>query len=182
MARKLALILMWLALCDGALADNAIVKLLAQAQQGDAKALGALRMELATTQGQSAEFQHVIEVFRAGALDRNAQAQFELGYLFEQGLGVPRDYHQAERWYQQAAQRGLTDAQFRLGRMYYEGLASGSNRRLGYIWLAIAAENGYQAALRYRDACAARLAPDDLAKARKEAAALLVSTRQGAAK
>jgi len=50
-----------------------------------------------------------------------AQAQFDLGVLYAQGLGVQRDLTVAERWYRKAAEQGNAEAEFALGQMYSRG-------------------------------------------------------------
>ena len=39
-------------------------------------------------------------------------AQFNLGFLFEKGLGVAQDYAQAARWYMKVAEQGDEEAQY----------------------------------------------------------------------
>ena len=51
----------------------------------------------------------------------NADAQFDLGVMYELGQGVPQDGKTAVKWYRLAAEQGLADAQFNLGVMYAEG-------------------------------------------------------------
>ena len=50
-----------------------------------------------------------------------AEAQSNLGVLYERGEGVPRDYAEAVRWYRLAAKQGHLAAQHNLGVMYFEG-------------------------------------------------------------
>ena len=51
----------------------------------------------------------------------NAAAQYNLGAMYENGQGVPRDNAEAEKWYRLAAGQGLADAQFTLGVRYENG-------------------------------------------------------------
>jgi len=50
-----------------------------------------------------------------------AEAQFDLGVLYAQGKGVPRDLPMAESWYRKAAEQGNAEAEFALGQMYSRG-------------------------------------------------------------
>lgn len=59
--------------------------------------------------------------WKAAADAGQAPAQFDLGLLYAQGLGVKRDLAQAERWYRKAAEQGNTEAEFALGQMYSRG-------------------------------------------------------------
>ena len=42
----------------------------------------------------------------------NADAQFNLGFMYEKGWGVPQDYKTAVKWYRLAAEQGDADSQF----------------------------------------------------------------------
>ena len=59
--------------------------------------------------------------FRALAEQGNASAQFNVGSMYDNGLGVPEDDHQALSWYRKAAMQELAPAQFTLGSLYYTG-------------------------------------------------------------
>src|SRR5581483_5732268 len=50
-----------------------------------------------------------------------AEAQFDLGVLYAQGLGVRRDLTEATKWYKKAANQGNAEAEFALGQMYSRG-------------------------------------------------------------
>ena len=177
--RTLAVLLMGLLASATVRAATGVENLLAAAQRGDGKAETALRMQLAAgTTPASDELGRVTDALRTAALTGNADAQNRFAYLFEAGIGMPRDYHQAERWYLRAAEQGMPAAQYRLGRMYHEGLLVGKDRRRGYIWLSLAAESGFPDAPHWRDLAARTLAPDDLAKARAEAAVTLAKIRK----
>jgi hypothetical protein len=59
--------------------------------------------------------------WKAGAEAGQAEAQFDLGVLYAQGLGVQRDMTAAERWYRKSAEQGNAEAEFALGQMYSRG-------------------------------------------------------------
>ena len=48
----------------------------------------------------------------------DATAQFNLGYIYARGQGMPQDYTQAVQWYQRAAEQGDAHAQTMLGVLY----------------------------------------------------------------
>ncbi|NCX22776.1 MAG: sel1 repeat family protein, partial [Betaproteobacteria bacterium] len=56
--------------------------------------------------------------FRSAAQQGVADAQYNLGVMYEKGRGVAQDYGEAVRWYQMAAQQGYKEAQYNLGVMY----------------------------------------------------------------
>ena len=51
----------------------------------------------------------------------NASAQFNLGWMYYTGQGVPQDYKEAVKWYCLAAEQGYASAQCSLGEMHYGG-------------------------------------------------------------
>ncbi|EET45193.1 Sel1 repeat protein [Neisseria sicca ATCC 29256] len=42
----------------------------------------------------------------------NADAQFNLGLMYDSGRGVRQDYTKAVQWYRKAAEQGVAEAQF----------------------------------------------------------------------
>ncbi len=50
-----------------------------------------------------------------------AEAQFDLGVLYAQGLGVRRDLTEAANWYRKAAEQGNAEAEYALGHFYSRG-------------------------------------------------------------
>ncbi len=51
----------------------------------------------------------------------DADAQYNLGFMYGNGKGVPQDYREAVKWYRKAAEQGLAKAQSNLGFMYGNG-------------------------------------------------------------
>ena len=51
----------------------------------------------------------------------DADAQYNLGLMYDKGYGVPQDYGQARQWYEKAAAQGKTNAQYNLGVLYVNG-------------------------------------------------------------
>jgi TPR repeat protein len=72
----------------------------------------------------------------------NAQASFNLGILYEDGLGVLQDNQQAIVHYEKAAQAGSSKAQYRLGLLYSAGLKIPKDDIKADKWLAAAAAQG----------------------------------------
>jgi len=69
----------------------------------------------------SKDYQRAFEEWKLSAGAGDAEAQFDLGVLYAQGLGVPRDLSEAARWYRKAALQGYAEARFAMGRMYSQG-------------------------------------------------------------
>jgi TPR repeat protein len=52
---------------------------------------------------------------------QNADAMYRLGYSYQWGYGVKRDYQQGRQWYEKAAAAGSTKAMNNLGLLYENG-------------------------------------------------------------
>lgn len=50
----------------------------------------------------------------------HADAQYCLGEIYENGLGIIQDYEEAAKWYRKAAEQGNVNAQCMLGYIYCE--------------------------------------------------------------
>lgn len=55
------------------------------------------------------------------ALQGDVQAQCDLAFMYYEGKGVEKNYTEAAKWYQEAANAGNAVAQSQLGNMYYLG-------------------------------------------------------------
>ncbi len=72
-------------------------------------------------------------------------AQYNLGIMYEKGLGLPLDPQQAQHWYRLAAAQKLWPAQYALGRLLSQR-PDPAERRQALSWYQQAAENGSVAA------------------------------------
>ena len=73
----------------------------------------------------------------------NASAQFNVGSIYDNGLGVPEDDHQALSWYHKAAMQNHAHAEFALGLMYGNGLSVPKDDRQAVFWYRKAAQHGH---------------------------------------
>jgi hypothetical protein len=71
-----------------------------------------------------------------------AEAQNELGSIYEDGRGVPQDYSQSLYWYRKAAEQGYATAQFKLAYMYEYGRGVSQDYSQALFWYRKAAEQG----------------------------------------
>ena len=79
---------------------------------------------------------------RAKAEAGNAEAQFNLGEMYANGRGVPKDDAQAVSWLRKAAGRGHAKAQLGLGGMYFSGRGVPQNYAIAVLWIRYAAQQG----------------------------------------
>ena len=67
------------------------------------------------------DFATALREFRPLAEQGHAEAQYNLGFMYWNGNGVPKDDTEAVRWYRLAADQGVAQAQNNLGIMYAVG-------------------------------------------------------------
>jgi TPR repeat protein len=73
-------------------------------------------------------------------------AQNNLGKMYYNGIGVPKDYKEAVNWYRKAAQHGEANSQFKLALMYDNGRGVPEDDKEAVKWYIKAAEQGYAVA------------------------------------
>ena len=101
----------------------------------------------------------------------NPRAQGRLGFMYENGFGVPQNYAAAADLYQRAAAQGDVFAQSRLGLSYDKGHGVRQNVILSYKWLDLAAaraagrERDYYR--RLRDAVASKMTSDQIVEGQR---------------
>ncbi|MDD5211819.1 MAG: tetratricopeptide repeat protein [Sulfuricurvum sp.] len=76
------------------------------------------------------------------ALRGEKNAQFEVGVMYERGIGVNLNQFEAAKWYEKAAMQGHMDAQYNMGIMYASGRGVEQNDRFAMMWLASSAKQG----------------------------------------
>lgn len=76
------------------------------------------------------------------AAQGNANAQNNLGDMYEQGWGVERDFTDALKWYRKAAAQGQAYGQLNVGIMYRLGLGVEQDNAQALIWCRKAAAQG----------------------------------------
>ena len=69
-----------------------------------------------------------------------------LGWMYENGKGVPQDYEKAVELYKKAADTKSGYAQNRLGELYENGYCGQVNLEEALKWYKLAAENAYDGA------------------------------------
>ena len=90
----------------------------------------------------SGDYTTAFKEFAASAEQGNVDAQYNLGYMYDEGQGVPQDYKQAVKWYTKAAEQGDVRAQNNLGLMYDNGQGVPQDYKQAVKWYTKAAEQG----------------------------------------
>ncbi|SMN12238.1 hypothetical protein SPBRAN_451 [uncultured Candidatus Thioglobus sp.] len=74
---------------------------------------------------------------------KDAESQYQLGLMYELGLGVDKDLPQAFEWYQKSANQNHPKAQYNLGIFYALGKGVGKDIAQSKQWIRCAHDNGY---------------------------------------
>jgi TPR repeat protein len=117
------------------------------------------------------DYVRAVTVLSPLALHGNARAQALLGFMYENGFGVPQAYDAAADLYQRAAVLGDPSAQSRLGLLYDKGHGVPQNAVLSYKWLDLAAahtarrERDYY--LRLRNAVASKMSSGQIVEGQR---------------
>ena len=72
----------------------------------------------------------------------DAEAQYNLGVMYDEGTSVAQDLGKAAEWYRKAAEQGFVDAQANLGMMYYQGQGVGCDFVQASQLMQVAADKG----------------------------------------
>ncbi len=111
-------------------------------------------LALAPGQSTAGDFQTGVEAAAAGDYETalalwqplaeagHVDAQFNLGLMFDNGIGVPRNQETAAMWYRRAAEAGDRTAQSYLGEMYAKGQGVEQNFEQAVEWYEKAAFRG----------------------------------------
>ena len=113
-----------------------------------------LSMLLASGVASAADFSKGLQAYKAGdfktalaewtplAEQGNADAQFNLALMYDNGRGAPENDKTAVKWFTKAAEQGLAGAQSYLGAMYANGEGVPKNDKTAVKWYTLAAEQG----------------------------------------
>ena len=93
---------------------------------------------LAAKQGHANALNSLMVIAEKGLAD----AQRNLGVLYENGQGVPKDYKTAVKWYRLAAKQGNAFAQNNLGSMYSKGQGVQRDDKTAVKWFRLSAKQG----------------------------------------
>lgn len=66
-------------------------------------------------------FPLAVKEFRASAEKGDVESQFNIGLMYEQGIGVGKDEKAAYAWYRKSAEQGNSNAQYNLAVLYENG-------------------------------------------------------------
>jgi uncharacterized protein len=91
---------------------------------------------------ESGDYATALKEWKPLAEQGAADAQYNLGVMYDKGRGVPQNNKDAVKWYRLAAEQGNANAQFNLGNMYYNGQGVLQDYKEAAKWYRLAAEQG----------------------------------------
>ncbi len=83
-----------------------------------------------------------VQEFRQAAEAGDANSQFNLALMYEQGIGVGKDEKAAVTWYRKSAEQGNSNAQYNLAVLYENGRGTAVNFAEANQWYRKAAVQG----------------------------------------
>lgn len=81
-----------------------------------------------------ADYKTALSVWMPAAQEGDAEAQANVGEIFERGLGGAANYQAAVIWYRKAAEQGNARAQYNLGTLYEQGLGVEKDQTQALNW------------------------------------------------
>ncbi|MCZ7597638.1 MAG: sel1 repeat family protein [Gammaproteobacteria bacterium] len=88
------------------------------------------------------DYARAVEIWEALAQEGHVMSQYNLGLLYENGLGVPQRHDLAFFWYRMAALNGNASAKYNLRGLYYHGLGVEQSVEQAVRWWEEAANAG----------------------------------------
>ena len=121
---------------------------------------------------QRGDYATALRFLRPLAEQGEARAQTTLGFMYENGQGVPQDHVQAVFWYRKSAEQGEARAQNNLSFMYENGQGVPQDYVQAHMWLNLAASretapDHRSTMVKARDALAAKMTREQIAKAQQ---------------
>ena len=93
--------------------------------------------------GQNGDFEVALQEIQPLADQGDPEAQYVLGQLYYQGLGVPQNINKAFRLFRASAEKGVLSAQAAVAMSYLNGIGTTPDFGRGYLWLLIASNSGF---------------------------------------
>ncbi len=92
---------------------------------------------------QQGNYDEALAIWQPLADSGYAAAQFNIGMLFQNGVGVDKSITTANDWFQKAVDRDFAPAQLAMGRAYMDGIGVDQNIDRALVLLTSAAEQGH---------------------------------------
>ena len=113
-------------------------------------------------QGVPEDDTEAVRWYRLAAEQGLAEAQVNLGVMYDNGEGVPEDDTEAARWYRLAAEQGHAKAQLNVALQYITGEGVPADHVQAYAWLNMAVAGGDPHAENVRVSLAEAMTPEQI--------------------
>ncbi len=113
------------------------------------------------------DYEAAMKELRPLAEQGHPKAQYNLGVMYQLGLGVPQDDQEAAQWCRLAAEQGHAGAQVLLATMYHLGQGVPRDDVLAHMWVTLAAAQGIEFTVKWRDLFEKSMTPAQLAEAQR---------------
>ena len=123
------------------------------------------------------DYAEAVRWYRQAAEQGHANAQNNLGIMYDNGEGVPEDDTEAVRWYRKAAEQRDADAQYNLGAMYSRGEGVTEDDIQAYAWISVASAQGVENAKKAKERLTGKMTRTEIAEAQKPFTQILGSLR-----
>jgi hypothetical protein len=115
------------------------------------------------------DYKEAVKWYRLSAEQGIASAQYNLGFMYSNGQGVPQDYKEAVKWYRLSAEQGHAFAQSNLGQMYLKGLGVPQDYVLAHMWFNLSSSQGITTAIKNRNIAEKKMTKQQIDKAQEMA-------------
>jgi uncharacterized protein len=85
---------------------------------------------------------HAVPFLKQAAELGSAEAQYNLGYCYQQGIEVPKNDSIANMWLLKSAKQGWLNAQFKIAYSYAVGRGMNKNEKQAFFWSLQCAKQG----------------------------------------
>ena len=120
---------------------------------------------------ESGDYATALREWKPLAEQGHGVASYALGVMYRDGQGVSKNYKTAVKWFKLAAELQTAVGQYNLAMMYVNGQGVPQDYIRAYMWWEIAASSGIKSvapdAVSARDSASKRMAPAEIAEAKK---------------
>ena len=148
-----------------------VLPVFGQGEQNETKQDSTSRFNLGFEYYQKEDYEAALVWFKLAAEQGFANAQYNLGVMYDQGQGVAQDYKEAVRWYRKAAEQEHASSQFILGSMYDNGQGVPQDYVQAHMWFNLAASQttgkDRERSVKNRDGIAPKMTSEQIAEAQR---------------
>lgn len=142
-----------------------LIKLEERANKGDADAMYGVGLHRLN----AGNYADALKEFLFAEARGHVEAQFEIGLIFYEGKGVPKDCSSAVSFLVRASDNGHCTAKFVLGEIFAGRDKYWTDRVFAYVWYSLAELCGHKEAAQKKNSLASLMDKDHVAFAKRRA-------------